>query len=180
MADLPPDPITLTHHAIWDALLASEDWKACFAGPTGTKVANWVRFDAGKAFPGKANLGTYGPADGPFVALLQGRFTFLPSVNSVAVGLVQSYPLVVGGADLNAAPFNGVKWQTMRALCRAGDALGLPNLVRGWTVTDGQDDAFHGPREWAKGQARWLSTCNVNVEMTVSKTAVAAGLVPTA
>lgn len=166
------DPFTLVHGALWTALTTFDDWAAL------VRPGNRVRFDAGGTGPAKASMDSLQPGDFPEVVLLQGPFEWAPfTLNAAACGLTQTYPLVLTARDYNIVPLNALKWQTLRALVKAGGHLGMPELVRRVTVRDGTDDA-HGRQPWKRGGQRWATLLAIVVEMTIDKADVLAGTVP--
>jgi hypothetical protein len=158
------DPFTQAYQAIRDAL---QGWSG-FAALV--KEANWDDFTE---FARQNAKGGLMPADAPTASLVPTTFTLRPfGSNSKVSQIEHGFQLVTATDVLKVLKVNAVKYQTLVALVKAGDDLGLPGLVSDWNVTGGQDGT--GTVEVAgsdtlKGRKGFASILSINVVMTISR-----------
>jgi hypothetical protein len=154
------DPFTQCSRAILSALQENPGWAAM------VKPGNVVDMTAHSFEQFKSRLM---PADVPEVILLQGEFRLKPfGASSRIAEMEQSFQLIVTHDSLRARPVNFMKYQTLTALAKAGPTLGFDGLVRGWEITQGNDDAL-GQKHWRRGTQRWVSVLSINVSLYVSR-----------
>lgn len=154
------DPFTQTSQAILAALQADAAWSAM------VKPGNVIDMTADTFERFKSQLQ---PGDVPEAILLQGDFTLKPfGASSRIAEMEQGYQLVVTHDSLRVRPVNWLKFQTLIALARAGPTLGFDGLIRGWEITNGQDDAL-GQKQWRRGTQRWVSVLTIRVSMYMAR-----------
>lgn len=154
------DPFTQTSQAILGALQADAGWSAM------VKPGNVVDMTADSFERFKSQLQ---PADVPEAILLQGEFTLKPFGGSSRIAeMEQGYQLIVTHDSLRVTPVNQLKFQTLIALAKVGPTLGFDGLIRGWEITQGDDDAL-GQKQWRRGTQRWVSVLTIRVSMYIAR-----------
>jgi hypothetical protein len=154
------DPFTQVCRAILGALRADAAWAAL------VKPGNVVDMTADSFEQFRSRLE---PADVPEVILLQGQFKLQPFGSSSRIAeMEQGFQFIVTHDSLRVRPVNQLKYQTLVALAKSGPTLGLDGLIRGWEITQGEDDAL-GQKQWRRGTRRWVSVLEVHVSMYVTR-----------
>jgi hypothetical protein len=154
------DPFTQCSRAILSALQDDAGWSAM------VKPGNVVDMTAHSFEQFKSRLM---PADVPEAILLQGEFRLKPfGASSRIAEMEQSFQLIVTHDSLRVRPVNCLKYQTLAALAKAGPTLGFDGLVRGWEITQGNDDAL-GQKHWRRGTQRWVSVLSIHVSIYVPR-----------
>lgn len=154
------DPFTQCARAILSSLQGDPGWAEM------VKSGNVVDMTAHSFERFKSQLM---PADVPEVILLQGEFRLKPfGASSRIAEMEQSFQLIVTHDSLRVRPVNRLKYQTLVALAKAGPTLGFDGMVRGWEITQGDDDAL-GQKHWRRGTQRWVSVLAIRVSLYVPR-----------
>src|SRR5580704_15906426 len=126
------DPFTQTSRAILSALQTDPAWTALVRPGNVIDMTS----DLFERFKTQVQAG-----DLPEVILLQGDFKLKAfGGNSRIAEMDQEFQLIVTHDSLRARPVNRLKYQTLIALAKSGPSLGLDGLVRGWEITQCDDD----------------------------------------
>jgi len=158
------DPFTLAYRAIWSALLAHSGFTAL------VKPGNQVDVSADAFQRLKDDVQS---ADTPQVLVLQSAFSIDPfGDNSLAVSFTQGYEILATFDTLQLVSLNALKWETLRALVKAGPSLGQ-SFVRGWDISHALDDPF-GRLPYGRKLKNWVSVLTVHVRMDMAKSQVTA------
>jgi len=154
------DLFTQVSRAILGALAADAGWAAL------VKPGNVVDMTADSFERFRTQLQ---PADVPEAILLQGQFKLKPFGSSSRIAeMEQSFQLIVTHGSLRVRPVNQLKYQTLIALAKSGPTLGFDGLIRGWEITQGEDDCL-GQKQWRRGTQRWVSVLAICVSMYVTR-----------
>ena len=113
-------------------------------------------------------------------AIDQSRTLFIPSLNSVSVGLKISFILSIESGKLNILNLNNVFWVTLAALWCAGDDLNIPGLVRAVNYRDANDSPNAEPSPGVKARNGFTNVMTAEVEAYFPKASMRAiaGLPP--
>ena len=161
------DPFTQTSRAILSAFQADPGWSAL------VKPGNVIDMtaDSFERFKTQVQSG-----DLPEVILLQGDFRLKPFGGSSRIAEIeQHFQLIVTSDSLRVRPVNWLKYHTLIALAKSGPTLGLDGLVRGWEITQCDDDAVgqskreNFRKQWRRGTQRWVSTLMIQVNMYIGR-----------
>jgi len=154
------DPFTQVSRAILGALRADAGWAAL------VKAGNVVDMTADSFEQFRSQVQ---PADVPEAILLQGQFKLKPFGSSSRIAeMEQSFQLIVTHGSLRVRPVNQLKYQTLIALAKSGPTLGFDGLIRGWEITQGEDDCL-GQKQWRRGTQRWVSALAICVSMYATR-----------
>jgi hypothetical protein len=154
------DPFTQCARAILSALQEDPGWAAM------VKPGNVIDMTAHTFERFKSQLM---PSDLPEAILLQTEFKLKPfGASSRIAEMEQSFQLIVTHDSLRVRPVNRLKYQTLVALAKSGPTLGFDGLVRGWEITQGDDDAL-GQKQWRRGTQRWVSVLTICVSLYVPR-----------
>ena len=113
-----PDPFTQLYEAVYDALTAHTPFTDL------VKLGNQIRYDQDKQVPLRGSLQK---ADTPQVELLPAGGNFELTMSSSSAQAVQNLTIknITGDQRVQKILFP-LKWETARALRKAGGTLGLP------------------------------------------------------
>ena len=152
------DPFTQAARAIVAALQASPGFTAI------VRPGNVIDMSAAQfnSLPAQAQAG-----DLPQVAIIQSTFSIsIVGPSSRSSQLTQSFILSTTLDTLNSQPLNALKYQTFLALLKSGADLGLPGLLRTWSLSAGKHDPA-GNSAAARASARWTSLLTLTMEMYI-------------
>lgn len=148
------DPFTEVYGKIWDLLEAHEGFTSLI------RLGNRIRLDGSRKEPRKERVLD---ADLPEVVLLPAAGEAEPFATSDSVRLAQQYELQATSGDIRIdTAFFPLKYELIKALCRAEENLGLAYVtnVRVLTVTDNLPDA-----EAERGLPGWVLRIVIAVDM---------------
>jgi hypothetical protein len=158
------DPFTQVHQAIWAALTAHAPWAQLVLAANRQDMSNPLFQQPPPDLQA---------ADSPGATIVQDQFVMRPlGDNSQTADFSQDYTLVLTTDRLSVAPINQVKYLTAVALLKAGIDLGLPGLVRDWTIASARDAS--GDKKLTRESQRWAATLTISVKFYLSRSALLA------
>lgn len=153
-----PDPFTQLYDAVYNALTAHTPFTDL------VRLRNQIRYDQADRSPLR---GSVMKADTPEVALLTAGGTFELTMSSTSAEAIQNLTIknITGDQRVQKILYP-LKWETARALRKAGGTLGLDfvNNVRLTEHTEELDDF-----DQSRGQQGWVSEIIIEATLIIPR-----------